>query len=43
VLWGWLLLDESVTGAMLVGCGVILLGTSLATGILKPRTLSRAT
>jgi drug/metabolite transporter (DMT)-like permease len=43
VLWGWLLLDESVTGSMLVGCGVILFGTSLATGILKPRTLSRAT
>jgi drug/metabolite transporter (DMT)-like permease len=42
VLWGWLLLDESVTGAMLVGCAVILLGTGLATGILKPSALRRA-
>ena len=35
VLWGWLLLDEQISGAMLVGCAVILFGTSLATGLLK--------
>ena len=35
VLWGWLWLDESLTAAMLFGCAVILLGTSLATGVLK--------
>ncbi len=37
VLWAWLLLGERLTLAMLVGCGVILVGTSLATGVLKPR------
>jgi drug/metabolite transporter (DMT)-like permease len=35
VLWGWLLLGEQVSGAMLVGCAVILFGTALATGLLK--------
>ena len=35
VLWGWLLLGEQVNAAMLIGCAVILLGTSLATGVLK--------
>jgi drug/metabolite transporter (DMT)-like permease len=35
VLWGWLLLGEQVNAAMLLGCAVILLGTSLATGLLK--------
>ncbi len=35
VLWGWLFLGEGVTGAMVAGCGVILLGTGLTTGVLK--------
>lgn len=35
VLWGWLFLDEPLTGAMGVGCAVILLGTGLATGVLR--------
>ena len=35
VLWGALLLGEQVTTAMLAGCAVILLGTGLATGLLK--------
>ena len=35
VLWGWLLLGEKISAAMLIGCAVILLGTSLATGLLK--------
>lgn len=35
VAWGAWFLDEQVTGAMLLGCAVILLGTALATGFLK--------
>ena len=34
VLWGHLLLHEPVSGSMMVGCSVILLGTTLATGML---------
>jgi drug/metabolite transporter (DMT)-like permease len=34
-LWGWLLLGEPPTLAMVLGCGVILLGTALATGLVK--------
>jgi len=37
VLWGWLLLDERIGISMVVGCAVILIGTGLATGLLKPR------
>lgn len=33
LLWGWLALGEQPTGSMLLGCGVILLGTALATGL----------
>ena len=33
--WGWLLLGEAPTVAMLTGCAVILLGTALATGFFK--------
>jgi len=36
VLWGWLFLHEGLTPQMLLGCAVILLGTSLTTGVLKP-------
>jgi drug/metabolite transporter (DMT)-like permease len=35
VLWGALFLDEMPTANMLAGCAVILLGTALATDILK--------
>ena len=35
VLWGWALLDEQLTAVMLIGCAVILIGTGLATGLLK--------
>jgi drug/metabolite transporter (DMT)-like permease len=35
VLWGYLLLDEPITASMVVGCAVILLGTTLATGMLS--------
>jgi drug/metabolite transporter (DMT)-like permease len=37
VLWGWMSLGEALTPAMLLGCAVILVGTGLATGVLKPR------
>ena len=37
VLWGGLFLGERPTGAMLTGCAVILIGTALATGLLRPR------
>ncbi|OYT86520.1 MAG: EamA family transporter [Burkholderiales bacterium PBB6] len=36
VVWGWLLLDESVSSTMLLACGVILLGTSMVTGLWQP-------
>jgi drug/metabolite transporter (DMT)-like permease len=35
VLWGHLLLKEPVTPSMIVGCAVILAGTTLATGMLS--------
>jgi drug/metabolite transporter (DMT)-like permease len=35
MLWGWLFLAEGITSAMVIGGAVILLGTSLATGLLK--------
>ena len=34
-LWGWAVLGEVPTAEMVAGCAVILLGTALATGILK--------
>ena len=42
LLWGWLALGEEPTASMLAGCAVILLGTALATGLLKlPGRLGR--
>lgn len=35
VLWGGLFLGEQIAVPMLIGCGVILLGTALATGVLR--------
>ena len=35
MLLGALVIDEPITGAMIIGCVVILLGTSLATGLLR--------
>ena len=40
-LWGALFLDEAVTGAMVLGGAVILLGTALATGVLRWPASSR--
>jgi drug/metabolite transporter (DMT)-like permease len=39
VVWGWMFLSERVSLVMALGCAVILLGTSLATGLLKPPRL----
>ncbi len=33
--WGWLVLGELPTAVMLSGCAVVLLGTALATGLLR--------
>jgi drug/metabolite transporter (DMT)-like permease len=42
-LWGWLVLGERPTLQLLLGCGVILLGTALSTGLLKwPRVRAGA-
>jgi drug/metabolite transporter (DMT)-like permease len=35
IAWGWMFLDERVTAALVAGCLVILLGTALATGLLR--------
>ena len=35
VLWGRVLLDEPVTASMILGCAIILVGTTLATGVLS--------
>ena len=37
MLWGSLFLDEALTPNMLIGGAVILLGTALTTGLLRPR------
>jgi drug/metabolite transporter (DMT)-like permease len=34
--WGSLVLDEQLTWPLLAGCAVVILGTALATGILRP-------
>jgi drug/metabolite transporter (DMT)-like permease len=40
--WGWLFLGELLSPEMLAGCAVILLGTALATGLLRgPRARPR--
>jgi drug/metabolite transporter (DMT)-like permease len=41
MLWGTIFLGEVVTGNMIAGCAVILLGTGLATGVLKVPRWSR--
>jgi drug/metabolite transporter (DMT)-like permease len=40
VVWGGLFLDERLTPAMMAGCAVVLLGTSLTTGFWRPRRLA---
>ena len=35
MLWAWLFIGEQPTTTMLLGCAVILLGTALATGLLR--------
>ena len=41
MLLGAVVIDEPVTGAMIIGCAVILLGTALATGLLRLPTAGR--
>jgi drug/metabolite transporter (DMT)-like permease len=40
VAWGALFLGEVVTGTMIAGAGVILLGTAMATGVIAPRPVA---
>jgi hypothetical protein len=42
MLWGALVLGEAVTLRTLLGCAVILVGTALATGLLRQRRPERA-
>ena len=35
MVWGWLFLDEAATATMLMGCGFILAGVAVATGIVR--------
>jgi drug/metabolite transporter (DMT)-like permease len=37
VLWGALFLGEAFSRDMAIGCAIILAGTALATGLVKPR------
>ncbi len=37
-LWGWALLDEGVTTPMWIGGGIVLLGTALTLGLIRPKT-----
>ncbi len=41
VAWGWLLLGEALTPAMALGCAVIVLGTGLVTGVIRPMRRAR--
>ncbi len=41
VLWGWMWLEEDVTGIILVATAIILLGTTLATGIVGDKQFRR--
>jgi len=35
MVWGWLFLDEAATATMLMGCGFVLAGVAVATGIVR--------
>jgi len=39
VVWGAVFLGETLTMQMVIGCAVILVGTALTTGLLKPQSL----
>jgi drug/metabolite transporter (DMT)-like permease len=41
VLWGWLWLEEQVTQQILMGAGIIIVGTALATGIVTENVWRR--
>jgi drug/metabolite transporter (DMT)-like permease len=42
VLWGTLLLDEEITGTILLGAAIILVGTALSLGLIKRRATVNA-
>jgi drug/metabolite transporter (DMT)-like permease len=42
IAWGGLFLGETVNATMIAACGVVLVGTSLVTGLWRPRIGSRA-
>jgi drug/metabolite transporter (DMT)-like permease len=42
IFWGWLFLAETVDLPMLTGGAIIILGTALATGMLRPPALRRS-
>ena len=37
MVWGFFILDEPITAPMVLGCGLILVGTAFANDLLKPR------
>lgn len=39
VFWGWMWLGEDLEADMLVGCGIVLLGTAFATGLIGAKGL----
>ncbi|MCU0571168.1 MAG: DMT family transporter [Oculatellaceae cyanobacterium Prado106] len=39
MLWGAMVLQETITPSMILGCGLILLGTAIANGLLKLKLL----
>jgi len=41
LMWGFVFLDEPITPRMLAGCAIVLFGTALGLGVIKPR-LSQA-
>lgn len=41
MLWGAIALGEAITISMILGCGLVLLGTAIANGLLTPKTLKQ--
>jgi drug/metabolite transporter (DMT)-like permease len=41
LLWGFLFLDEAITPRMIAGCAIVLGGTALGLGVIKPAMFSR--
>jgi drug/metabolite transporter (DMT)-like permease len=41
ILWGRLFLDEHITFTMVTGCTIVIIGTMLASGVLKKNKLPK--